>query len=662
MAKNWAICIGINYYVNMPDLTCANWDAKRMQEWFVDKAGFDNDQVFLFTDDANRIDFRPTGNILKRFFRVRFKPNTLSVEDNLWFFFSGHGLLHEGKDYLMPSDGDPHPEGIEETAISLSYVTERLRGCGAGDVIIIYDACRDKLRAKGLGMGIEQQKGVITLASCSRNEKSYEIDDPSIKQGSFTYALLEALENTRLGQGNYATFDRLYQRLKYRVPEINRQYGKPEKQHPYGFVEPDEKRYSILLPQQATTQDIETYKKQALNAELNDNLHEAERLLIRLWEICPGDPEVRQYYNRVIVKKHQQPPLTKEAVSHSESSGGKFAEVELSSKVQQSLGKELQQWEFKTPTVNRRGEIITNTTYTAYYFTETLYEVRSQKSEVRSGFDKVILEMVAIPGGTFTMGSPENEGNDREKPQHNVTVPPFFMGKYPITQAQWKAIASRTDLKVEIDLNFKPSYFTGDNRPVERVNWYEAVEFCQRLSKLTRRDYRLPSEAEWEYACRGRQKAKGKGQKDNLPFYFGETITADLANYDASYTYADESKGEYRKQTTPVGQFPPNAFGLYDLHGNVWEWCADDWHDNYEGAPTYGSAWNDNNKKQNLNSENNSESSKNNQNNPYSVLRGGSWYSHPNSCRSAIRYNGFAREDRNDDDGFRVVCVFGRNL
>ena len=280
-----------------------------MRRWFVDKAGFENDHVFLFTDDGDQ-NFQPTGNTLKRFFRVRFQPNTLNIEDNLWFFFSGHGLLHEGQDYLMPSDGDPDPEGVSDTAISLSYVTQRLRDSGAGDVIIIYDACRDQAKAKGRGMEIEPQKGVITLASCSRHQRSYEIDHPQIKQGSFTYALLEALEHTRLGQGNYATFDRLYQQLKYRVPEINRQYGKPETQQPYGFAEPDEKRYSILLPKQATIQDFETYKKQALNAEVNNNLHEALRLLIRLWEFCPADPEVRQYYNRVIVKLNQQPPQT----------------------------------------------------------------------------------------------------------------------------------------------------------------------------------------------------------------------------------------------------------------------------------------------------------------------------------------------------------------
>jgi formylglycine-generating enzyme required for sulfatase activity len=172
---------------------------------------------------------------------------------------------------------------------------------------------------------------------------------------------------------------------------------------------------------------------------------------------------------------------------------------------------------------------------------------------------------------------------------------------------------------------------------VEQVSWYDAIEFCARLSKLSKltgREYRLPSEAEWEYACRA---------GTTTPFYFGETITGELANYDVSNIYADEPKGKYRKETTPVGQFPSNAFGLYDMHGNVWEWCADDWHDNYEGAPRDGSAWTKNG------------------NDNYSPLRGGSWCNYPDICRSAYRYYSSRRADYNYD-GFRVVCGAGRTL
>ncbi|MFM6568026.1 MAG: SUMF1/EgtB/PvdO family nonheme iron enzyme, partial [Microcystis panniformis] len=177
---------------------------------------------------------------------------------------------------------------------------------------------------------------------------------------------------------------------------------------------------------------------------------------------------------------------------------------------------------FEVVGVNAKGEQIRKESKQSQYFREDLGK-------------GITLEMVAIPGGTFLMGTEDEEierlvkkfnweGFRRERPQHEVTVPPFFMGKYPITQAQWKAIASRTDLKVKQDLDFKPAYFKdrpdSDRRPVEQVNWYDAIEFCARLSKLTVREYRLPSEAEWEYACRA---------GTTTPFYFGETITGELA-------------------------------------------------------------------------------------------------------------------------------------
>jgi len=247
----------------------------------------------------------------------------------------------------------------------------------------------------------------------------------------------------------------------------------------------------------------------------------------------------------------------------------------------------------------------------------------------------ITLEMVAIPGGTFLMGSPESEPERRgsESLQHTVTIQPFFMGKFPVTQAQWQAVASLP--KVNIDLKPDPSNFKGANRPVEKVSWNDAVEFCARLSKATEREYRLPSEAEWEYACRA---------GTTTPFHFGETITTDLANYNGNYTYGSGSKGQYREQTTDVGSFPANAFGLHDMHGNVWEWCQDTWHENYNRAPTDGSAWVDENANENR-----------------MILRGGSWNNHPWYCRSAYRYC-LDADYWDAYNGFRVVCAAARTF
>jgi formylglycine-generating enzyme required for sulfatase activity len=235
-------------------------------------------------------------------------------------------------------------------------------------------------------------------------------------------------------------------------------------------------------------------------------------------------------------------------------------EAERQKKVQQKEAKYGKLYQFEVVTVNSKGEIIHR----------EQNQARCQTEDLGNG---VMLEMVYVPGGTFMMGSPETEKqrSNAESPQHKVTVPTFFMGKYPVTQAQWQAVMGNN-----------PSRFKGENRPVENVSWHDAVKFCQQLSEKTGQEYRLPSEAEWEYACRA---------GTITPFYFGETITPDLVNYDGNYPYASAPEGVYRKQTTDVGSFPPNVFGLYDMHGNVREWCADVWHDNYKGAPSDGSIW-----------------------------------------------------------------------
>ena len=281
---------------------------------------------------------------------------------------------------------------------------------------------------------------------------------------------------------------------------------------------------------------------------------------------------------------------------------------------------------------------------TAQYFTEELG-------------DGVGLDMNLILGGSFWMGT-EDEEIERlvkeydqewfrwEGPQHKVNVPSFFMGRYPITQAQWRIVAGWEE-QAERTLESDPSDFKEDydeeierwQRPVENISWEDAVEFCKRLSKKTKREYRLPTEAEWEYACRA---------GTTTPFHFGETISTELANYrgtDWEYegkvypgNYGRGSKGIFRKQTTPVGYFKvANNFGLSDMHGNVWEWCEDDWHENYQDAPTDGSAW--------LSEES-----------TIKVARSGSWGGLPEYCRSASRFSA-TRDDRDNFIGFRVVCV-----
>jgi formylglycine-generating enzyme required for sulfatase activity len=268
------------------------------------------------------------------------------------------------------------------------------------------------------------------------------------------------------------------------------------------------------------------------------------------------------------------------------------------------------------------------------------------------------IDMVAIPEGSFTMGSPvdEPERQGNEGPQHHVTLAPFFIGASPVTQAQWSAAVLAHPDQIRRNLDPNASFFKGIDLPVESITWRQAEEFCLRLTAITGRSYRLPSEAEWEYACR----AGTMGA-----FHFGPTITPELANYcgtggavcgesdgksvasdvynDKKYesgAYGEGPIGVFRGKTTPVGTFPPNRFGLHDMHGNVWEYCLDMSSANYADVPVDGSA--------NLSGPADSQR----------ILRGGSWSHNPAICRSAYR-------DSNAPDfsgwqgriGFRVVCT-----
>ncbi len=262
-------------------------------------------------------------------------------------------------------------------------------------------------------------------------------------------------------------------------------------------------------------------------------------------------------------------------------------------------------FEFEDVFVNHKGKVIKR-------------QARQARQVVIDLGEGVNLEMVHIPAGTFLMGAAPNEADARqsEYPQHQVTLKSFYMGKYPVTQAQWQAVMGNN-----------PSYFKGENRPVEEVDWEDAKAFCDRLSQRTGQTFRLPSEAEWEYACRA---------GTTTPFYFGETITPYLVNYDGNYPYGKALKGKYRQETTTVGRFPPNAFGLYDMHGNVWEWCEDVWHENYEGAPSDGSVW------------------ETGGNHSYRLLRGGSWHNYAVWCRAASRPM-HTPDYRRNNVGWRVV-------
>jgi len=249
--------------------------------------------------------------------------------------------------------------------------------------------------------------------------------------------------------------------------------------------------------------------------------------------------------------------------------------------------------------------------------------------------------LVLIQAGRFEMGSPEHErriamaaGSQknwiaRETPQHWVGIErPFAMGRYPVTVGEWRAFVQASGWEQHGEVNWEsPGFPQTDIHPVVGVTWFDALQYVAWLGEATGKRYRLPSEAEWEYACRAGSKTA---------FNVGDTISTLQANFDGSFTYNGGPRGQFRHGTTPADMFAPNAWGLHDMHGNVWEWVQDVVHDNYEGAPQDGSAW-----------ELGGDQVRR-------ILRGGSWLYNPRYLRSALR-NGFSAVLSNDIVGFRVV-------
>jgi formylglycine-generating enzyme required for sulfatase activity len=266
----------------------------------------------------------------------------------------------------------------------------------------------------------------------------------------------------------------------------------------------------------------------------------------------------------------------------------------------------LQTFNFNCIALDKFGKISSSTPSTAKQFIEKLGK-------------GITLEMIYIPQGRFLMGATKDEFGfvENESPEHWVDIKEFFISKYPITQMQWFLV-----MKEVISCQFH-----GTNFPLETITWFQALAFCHKLSQKTGRIFRLPTEAEWEYACRA---------GTTTPFHFGETITTNVANYDGNYNFNTDLKSAYHQMTTPVGSFFPNAFGLFDMHGNVWEWTCSEYSEYYNNQLETKIL----KQQQALDKR--------------IVVRGGSWYSSAVNCRSANRYH-MSPNSWDNDVGFRVV-------
>jgi uncharacterized caspase-like protein len=309
MARNCAVIVGINDYDEISPLRYAKSDAERMRDFFMQDLGVSHDELYFFTDDSPRNaqgrKTQPTYGTLKSFLGDRFANSFLSAGDTLWFYFSGHGMPCEGRDYLLPSDGNPR--SIPDLAIPIGYVTERLRRSGADNVVMLIDACRsDGAKNAGMGIGEEKQQGVITFFSCSPSQVSYEIDE--IGQGAFTNVLLEALRIQ--GEGNCATVERFANYLKFRVPRLTQRY-KNYPQTPYVVIEPETKLHYILLPKFANLTDIALLKVDAGRAEAERDYDLAFQLWMRVNVAAGGtDLDAIRAFQRLENKSSQPSPST----------------------------------------------------------------------------------------------------------------------------------------------------------------------------------------------------------------------------------------------------------------------------------------------------------------------------------------------------------------
>ena len=469
------------------------------------------------------------------------------------FHYGGHGVQVDGENYLLPTEtAIPDERRARSRGISVSEVTSAIESSGPDTSVIILDACRNNPFGRG------GERGLARIKPPRNSLVVYAADaGESARDGLFTPTLLKYL--TRSGWS-------LNQVLQRTRADVLSSSG--------GRQSPGE--YSQLL--------TDIYLAGASGSA----------------SARPNAPSfsLEQSYGSLEVSVQTPGTLYLDGKSMGRIPTGSRAKLTDIPAGRHNLemrygGKS----ESKTITVQENRSLAV-----AFSWVE--------RPDVPEGY-------VLVEGGTFRMGSPSGEDgrNDDEGPQHSVTVGSFYMKATEVTQKEWREV-----------MGTNPSYFKGDARPVEDVSWYDAVEYCNALSKKEGRTpvyringesvtanwsadgYRLPTEAEWEYAARG---------GTTTAFHYGNSLNSRQANFDGNYPYGGASKGVYRGQTMPVGSFSPNANGLYDMHGNVWEWCWD-WYGDYSrgsqrdpSGPSGGS---------------------------FRVSRGGSWYGNARYLRSARRY------------------------
>jgi formylglycine-generating enzyme required for sulfatase activity len=582
--KRVGLVIGNNYPNSNKELRFAVADALSMKEVLLNKniCGFDD--VEESTD----------GTFLDARIKIERILKNANHGDLIFIYFSGHGKKHldNGLRLLFK---DTNEDYLLATSLNFDYINRCIRYPSQKSVIIVLDCCYSGVAGIRDADVMEALKkysgsGTIILSSTGLTGSPAAREEEKFGHGVFTHYLIEGLERGYADKksNGYISIEDLYKYAFEKTKDEGYQSPKIE-----GSIEG-----SIFIgrnPQKIREKEYNSKKSELLSGYVRILppliLNESLTILRKAYDVPPSfDPVEETIYDLLssLLKSELQPENYSDAVQHltgisisSESSRNKNKVDKSSTAVSKSENKE---------------------------FPVNFEEPDTPKTFTSSSTG---MEFVLIPAGKFTMGSPSDEQGryDDEGPAHEVIIKnPFYLGKYPVTQKQWIAV-----------MGGNPSHFIGDDLPVENISWNDVQEFTKKLTEMENTDkYRLPSEAEWEYACRA-------GTTTKYSFGDGESKLEDYAWY-----FAD-SDGK----THPVGQKQPNPLGLHDMHGNVWEWVQDRWHDNYDSAPSDGSAWEYGNSS-------------------IRVFRGGGWNDVSRSCRSAIRER-VGSGSRSGIIGFRLL-------
>jgi formylglycine-generating enzyme required for sulfatase activity/uncharacterized caspase-like protein len=584
--KYYLLGIGIDAYQNFTRLKNAKNDVEAIRRVLVERYHFETANTKLLTNEhATREE------ILEQLDRFRNKK-ILTDADRLLIYYAGHGLFDDERGFWIPVDGK---KGRTSSFVSNAEVRDIIGNMAARHILLISDSCfsgsllvRDATRRADNAF-VDWDKKKSRFVFCSG--KGVVADGKEGENSPFATQILRQLtENT----SHHLNIIRLADEVTKAVSFNHAQQAECSPLFQVGH----EGGQFVFYPKEIAPKQVENTPSEV--DILRKELEELRKMVLQ---------HPPQYKTPIL----PEPTVN---VILEQSNGDNIRATKIIREHLKMTLEEAHNVVVKQLTLQKKPVLLCENVQKSQ-IAAMLKEFDEIKMKYRvEPYQKPIIEipkpqfdfepeMVFVKGGTFMMGS---DKYNSEKPIHAVTLSNFYMGKYPVTQAQWQKIMGNN-----------PSHFKGQDLPVESVSWFDCQEFCKKITEKTGRTFRLPTEAEWEYAARGGNQSEGFE-------YSGSNNVEEVAWYDENLD----------STTHPVGKKKPNELGIYDLSGNVWEWCEDVWHAKYKGAPTDGTAW----------LKNGTEN--------YHVLRGGAWCDEKDHARIANRY--FLSSDSSGRDiGFRVI-------